>query len=122
MTSTNNGVGELISNVEAKIVNETGTQEVSVGDRGEFWVRGPNVMKGYWNKPEATRDTLTEDGWLKTGDIVYRDNQGIIFIVDRMKVRPLYGWWVRCVKLTLLRNSLKSRAIKLPRLSSKACY
>jgi len=43
------------------------------------------VMKGYWNKPEATRDTLTADGWLKTGDIAFRNEKGFIYIVDRMK-------------------------------------
>ena len=81
-------VGELNPNIEAMIVSEDG-KEVGVGERGEFWVRGPNVMKGYWNKPEATRDTLTADGWLKTGDIAYRNEKGYIYIVDRMKVGRL---------------------------------
>lgn len=78
-------VGELNPNIEAMIVDESGG-EVGVGERGEFWVRGPNVMKGYWRKPEATRETLTQDGWLKTGDIAYRNEEGFIYIVDRKKV------------------------------------
>jgi len=53
--------------------------------RGELWVRGPNVMKGYWRNPKATAETLTSDGWLKTGDIAYVDDRGNFFIVDRKK-------------------------------------
>lgn len=53
--------------------------------RGELWIRAPNVMKGYWNKPDATKETLTPDGWLKTGDIAYVDEEGKFYIVDRKK-------------------------------------
>lgn len=79
-------MGELNANVEGMIVDESGAKEVQRGERGELWVRGPNVMKGYWQKPEATKNTLTEDGWLKTGDVAYLDKEGKLFIVDRMKV------------------------------------
>ncbi|KAF2278726.1 4-coumarate-CoA ligase-like protein [Westerdykella ornata] len=79
-------VGELLANCEAKIVaDDEGKVEVAQGERGEVWVRAPNVMKGYWNKPEATRETLTEDGWLRTGDVAYVDKEGHFFIVDRKK-------------------------------------
>lgn len=81
-------VGELNPNVEAMIVGDDG-KEVGVGERGEFLVRAPNVMKGYWQKPEATKETLTDDGWLKTGDIAYRNAEGFIYIVDRKKVSSL---------------------------------
>jgi long-subunit acyl-CoA synthetase (AMP-forming) len=67
--------------------DEAGLHEVKQGERGELWVRAPNVMKGYWGKPEATRETLTEDGWLRTGDIAYMDKENKLFIVDRKKVR-----------------------------------
>lgn len=78
-------VGELNANCEAKIMDDDGLKEVLQGERGEIWVKAPNVMKGYWNRPDATRETLTPDGWLKTGDIAYVDRNGKFFIVDRKK-------------------------------------
>ncbi|KAK3070047.1 hypothetical protein LTS18_000155, partial [Coniosporium uncinatum] len=78
-------VGELVPNSMAKIMAEDETHEVPRGERGEIWIKAPNVMKGYWRKPEATRETLTEDGWLKTGDIAYVDERGRFYIVDRKK-------------------------------------
>lgn len=81
-------MGELNANNEAKIMDPATEREVTIPNaRGELWIRAPNVMKGYWKKPEATRETLTPDGWLKTGDVVIRDRAGVFFIVDRMKVR-----------------------------------
>jgi len=79
-------VGELLANMEAKIVlDEDGKIEAPQGERGEIWVRGPNVMRGYWNKPAATKETLTADGWLRTGDVAYVDKGNDFFIVDRKK-------------------------------------
>lgn len=60
--------------------------ELGPKQRGEIWVRAPNIMKGYWRKPKATKETLTSDGWLKTGDIGFVDDSGMFFIVDRKKV------------------------------------
>lgn len=65
---------------------DDGVTEVGRNQRGEVWVRAPNIMKGYWGKPEATAETLTPDRWLKTGDIGYVDDNGMFFIVDRKKV------------------------------------
>ncbi|GAB7365617.1 hypothetical protein MBLNU230_g6686t1 [Neophaeotheca triangularis] len=90
--SYSSAVGELNPNLEAQIVDPDG-REVGEGERGEFWIRGPNVMKGYWRKPEATADTKTRDGWLKTGDVALTEwvegrdggRRRIIHIVDRIK-------------------------------------
>jgi long-chain acyl-CoA synthetase len=70
---------------EAKIVDvETGMKELPLGEAGELVVRGPQVMKGYWNKPEETAKTL-RSGWLHTGDIAKMDQEGYFMIVDRIK-------------------------------------
>jgi 4-coumarate--CoA ligase len=78
-------VGELNANVEAKLVDDDGKEITKRGERGEVWLKGPNVMKGYWRRPDATKETITEDGWLKTGDIAYIDEKNHFFIVDRKK-------------------------------------
>jgi acyl-CoA synthetase (AMP-forming)/AMP-acid ligase II len=57
---------------------------VRPGETGELLVRGPNVMVGYWRRPEATREVLSADGWLRTGDAARRDQEGYVWIVDRM--------------------------------------
>jgi len=78
-------VGVPAPNTECKIVDlETG-EALGRGERGEVCVRGPQIMKGYLNKPEATASTIDEDGWLHTGDIGYADEDGHFFIVDRAK-------------------------------------
>lgn len=83
---TPSSLGELLPNCEAKIMNDDGTTEVPQGERGEIWIRSPGVMKGYWRNEKATKETKTDDGWLKTGDICYVDRQGLFYIVDRKKV------------------------------------
>ncbi len=66
-------------------------REVPLGDRGELCISGPNVMKGYWKKPEATADSMTPDGFFRTGDVGYMDQDGFIYIVDRTKDMILCG-------------------------------
>ena len=64
---------------------EDDTRYVPPGERGEICIKGPNVMKGYWKKPDATADVTTADGFLRTGDVGYIDSDGFVFIVDRTK-------------------------------------
>jgi acyl-CoA synthetase (AMP-forming)/AMP-acid ligase II len=78
-------VGPLLPNTEARLVDPETGEDVAEGEEGEIWIRGPQVMKGYLNDPEATAATITEDGWLKSGDIGRRDENGYFFIVDRLK-------------------------------------
>jgi 4-coumarate--CoA ligase len=77
--------GQLVSNTEARVVDpETGADRPE-GAEGELWVRGPQVMAGYLNRPDATAATITPDGWLRTGDLVHVDADGYLFLVDRVK-------------------------------------
>ena len=78
-------IGLPIPDTEVRIMDlQTGTQEMPVGEIGEITIRGPQVMKGYWNKPEETALVL-RDGWLYTGDIAKKDADGYFYIVDRKK-------------------------------------
>lgn len=76
-------IGLPLPSVEARVVDGEG-KEVPVGEIGELVVKGPNVMRGYWNRPEETRETL-KDGWLYTGDLARMDEEGYFYIVDRKK-------------------------------------
>jgi fatty-acyl-CoA synthase len=74
--------------VDIRIVHPDGTV-AGPGETGELLVRGPNVMAGYWNRPEATREALSDDGWLRTGDAARHDDDGDVWIVDRVADRLL---------------------------------
>ncbi|BAJ02788.1 AMP-binding protein [Shewanella violacea] len=78
-------VGQAMQHTALKCINVLG-EEVPIGERGELCVKGPQVMKGYWNRPKATRESFTQDGqWLLTGDIAIIDADGFVSIVDRVK-------------------------------------
>jgi len=77
-------VGLPVPGIEVRIVDPEG-DDVLVGDHGELLVKGPNVFAGYWEDPEATARVLTEDGWLRTGDVAVVDDDGYLFLVDRAK-------------------------------------
>lgn len=76
-------VGRPMPTAEIRIVDEAG-QDRPQGEIGELWVRGPNVIPGYWNNPEATQAAFG-DGWFRTGDLGYTDRDGFYYVVDRMK-------------------------------------
>ncbi|MGK2929374.1 MAG: AMP-binding protein [Acidimicrobiales bacterium] len=77
-------IGAPLPGVRIRLIDGDG-HDVLVGDAGEIHVKGPNVFKGYWNDLEATGHALTEDGWLRTGDLAVVDDDGFLFIVDRLK-------------------------------------
>jgi acyl-CoA synthetase (AMP-forming)/AMP-acid ligase II len=78
-------VGRLIPNTEARLVDPETGEDVAEGEEGEIWMRGPQVMLGYLNNPEATAATITPDGWLRSGDIGRVDQNGYFYVVDRLK-------------------------------------
>lgn len=80
----NGSIGLPISSTYVSIRDED-RKEVAIGGVGELWIKGPQVMAGYWNQPEETANVLVEDGWLRTGDIATIDANGFVRIVDRSK-------------------------------------
>jgi long-chain acyl-CoA synthetase len=76
--------GPPVATADLKIMTIEGDRELPVGEVGELWARGPMVVKGYWNKPEATAETFV-DGWVRTGDLARLDADGFLYIVDRAK-------------------------------------
>ena len=84
LESYNGYIGLPISSTEAAVISEDG-QFLPVGEVGELCIRGPQVMKGYWQRPEATDEVLDADGWLHTGDIALMTEDGFFKIVDRKK-------------------------------------
>jgi long-chain acyl-CoA synthetase len=77
-------IGTPIRGVEMRVVDASGA-ELPQGEVGEIAIRGHNIMKGYWNKPEATAEAVSADGWFRTGDIGRVDEDGYFYIVDRKK-------------------------------------
>ncbi|MCY7340312.1 MAG: AMP-binding protein [Pseudonocardia sp.] len=80
-----NSVGLALPNIDCKLVDPETGEEVGPGGRGELWVKGPNVMSGYLNNPEATAFTLDAEGYLHTGDVATVTEDGVFTIVDRVK-------------------------------------
>jgi len=76
-------IGRLTPVTDLMVVNADG-EALPPGEIGELWLRGPNVVKGYWNKPEATAAAFTE-GWFHSGDLGYQDGEGFVYVVDRLK-------------------------------------
>ncbi len=78
-------VGVTVPNTEVRIVDLDTGQDLPLREPGEVWIRGPQVMKGYHKRPEATADMIDAEGWLHTGDIGYVDEDGYFYILDRVK-------------------------------------
>jgi acyl-CoA synthetase (AMP-forming)/AMP-acid ligase II len=77
--------GLLIPNTECRVVDTVTRRDAAAGERGELLIRGPQIMKGYLNRPDATAEAIDADGWLHSGDVGYADADGYFFIVDRLK-------------------------------------
>lgn len=84
-------VGRPLPGAEVRIADPESGEELRKGEIGELWVRGYLVMKGYYNKPEATREAITDDGWLRTGDLASQDGDGYIQIRGRRKEMIIRG-------------------------------
>ncbi|CAO3615180.1 unnamed protein product [Cunninghamella blakesleeana] len=82
--SIHGSCGVILPNVSVRLVKDDGT-DAKKGETGELWARGPNMMLGYIDNPEATANTLDKDGWLHTGDVAKIDEKGRFYIVDRIK-------------------------------------
>ncbi|HKA83453.1 MAG TPA: AMP-binding protein, partial [Acidimicrobiales bacterium] len=77
-------IGVPLPGLLVRLIDRFG-EDALVGDPGEIWVKGPNVFGGYWDDPDATGTVLTEDGWLRTGDLAVVDDDGFLWLVDRAK-------------------------------------
>ncbi len=82
--------GPAVPVSDIKIMTIEGDRELPIGEVGELWAKGPQVVRGYWNKPEATAETFV-DGWVKTGDLARIDEEGFCFIIDRAKDMLIRG-------------------------------
>ncbi len=100
-------IGTPIEGVEMKVVDDDGN-EVDQGEPGEIVIRGHNVMKGYWNRPEETEESIDGEGWFKTGDMATVDEEGYFFIVDRKKdliIRGGYNVYPREIEEVIYEHS-----------------
>jgi long-chain acyl-CoA synthetase len=82
-------VGAPVAVCDVRVVDEAGN-DLAIGEVGELWIQGPNVVQGYWNKPEAT-EAAFGDGWFKSGDLARVDDEGFVYIVDRAKDMVIRG-------------------------------
>ncbi len=83
--------GTLVPGAEVRVVDPDSLEDKPVGEQGELWFRSPQLMKGYLNRPDATDEAITEDGWFRTGDIGRVDEDGYIFVEDRLKDMIITG-------------------------------
>jgi long-chain acyl-CoA synthetase len=111
-------IGTPIQDVEMKVVDDDGN-EVEQGEVGEIVIKGPNVMKGYWDREDATKEVMDDDGWFHTGDMAKVDEDGYFFIVDRKKeliIRGGYNVYPREIEEVLYEHEgiLEAAVIGVP--------
>ncbi|CAN8312718.1 unnamed protein product [Cochlearia groenlandica] len=95
--------GKLSASMEGRIVDSVTSRILGPNQTGELWLKGPSIMKGYFSNEEATSSTLDSEGWLRTGDLCYIDEDGFIFVVDRLKELIKYkGYQVAPAELEAL--------------------
>ena len=82
--------GKAFFHTEVRVVSEDG-DDVGPGSQGEVWVKGKHIMREYWNRPDASAETITQDGWLRTGDVAAVDEEGFVYIQDRIKDMIISG-------------------------------
>jgi long-chain acyl-CoA synthetase len=105
-------IGTPVQGVEMRVIDADGN-ELSQGEVGEIAIRGHNIMKGYWHKPEATAAAISSDGWFRTGDVGRMDADGYYFIVDRKKdliIRGGYNVYPREVEEVLYEHPAVAEA------------
>lgn len=83
--------GKPLPECEVRIVDPATLSDVGTGEHGEIWLKTPQLMKGFLNKPEATAEVITEDGWFRTGDMGHVDAEGFVFVSDRLKDMIITG-------------------------------
>jgi len=114
-TSRAGSIGRLVPGTSARFVSiEDRTSEVAEGEKGELLLHGPQVMKGYWKRADATADTITADGYLHTGDVGYQDEDGYIYLVDRIKDLILcsgYNVYPRVIEEAIYQNEAVDETI-----------
>ena len=82
--------GRCSALLELKVISENG-DEVATGERGELLIRGTTIFKEYWNRPDANQETFVDGDWMRTGDVAYLDDEGYLFVVDRIKDLVIRG-------------------------------
>jgi len=111
---TISGIGVPVSSTDISIHNDSGI-ELPQGEAGELWAKGPQVMAGYWNNVNATKESITEDGYFKTGDIAMIDMQGFAHIVDRKKDM------INVSGFKVFPNEIEAEVAKIPGIVESAC-
>lgn len=108
-------IGRLVPGTSARFVSiEDRTTEVAAGEKGELLLHGPQIMKGYWKREDATADTITAEGYLHTGDVGYQDDKGFIYLVDRIKDLILcsgYNVYPRVIEEAIYQNEAVDETI-----------